>query len=151
MRRRFRRWLKLITIYMEWTWKQTKGDLEHCRAALASLSCSMEVVVCLVGDTNSPVGRSNIVSYDSLLGGVGSDLEREGLATKCREDLVGSTPIVAHGHPSCSASFHPNAINISPSSNVHHIHKQPVCIPLEWELKPSFLDARNPANMVIKG
>lgn len=84
-----------------------------------------------------PVWRGDVQCNDSLLGCVRSDLERESLASKAGKCLVRSSPVMAHANPSCSASLHPHAGNVTTSSYIRHIHQQPVPIPLESESKPA--------------
>lgn len=98
---------------------------------------SAEVHICLISESNTPGGRGNIPCNNSLLGCVGGDLERKRLASKSCKCLVGSSPVVGHAYPPCFGPLHPHSRYVSSSSDVHHIHQQPVPISLEGESKPT--------------
>ena len=108
------------------------------------LHCSSKVYGCLVSESYIPIGRGNIPSNDGLLCSVRCDLEGEWLTPQCCKSLVWCTPIVAHADPPTLAPFHPHTPNVSSSPYIHHIHKQPVPIPLETESDSVALDARHP-------
>lgn len=105
----------------------------------------MEVDIWLVCQPCIPVRRSYIISNNSLLGCIRSDLKRKRLTSKSCKSLIRSPPVVAHTNPSGSASLNPHTGNVSTTSNIHHIHQQPVGISLELEPKPTAPNARHAA------
>ena len=99
-------------------------------------SCiSMEVETGSISQSYLPISRGDIPSYNSLLGCVRGDPKGKRLSSKSCKCLVWSSPIMGHAYPPCLASLHPHISNVSSTSNVHHIHQQPVPISLERESK----------------
>jgi hypothetical protein len=100
------------------------------------LLISIEVDIGLISQSYVPIGRRNVPCYNGLPGRERGDPERKRLASESSKCLVRCSPVVAHAYPPCFASLHPHLSNVSGTADVHHIHQQPVPIPLECELKP---------------
>lgn len=83
---------------------------------------SLEVNIGLVCHPKIPVGRSNVVANNGLSGGVGGDLEGEGLSSQARECLVSGSPVVAHPYPTRPAPFDPHGGYVPSAADVHHVH-----------------------------
>lgn len=106
---------------------------------------STEVDTSLVRLADVPIGRRDVVGGDGLFSCEASEPEGEGLASQCSKGLVGSSPVVAHSHPIRLASLHPHGPDVSGATHVHHVHQEPVAVPLELEPDPPGPHARYPA------
>jgi len=97
-----------------------EGSEENIQNLLTRL---MEVDIGLVSHAYTPIRRCNIINYNCLMRCVWSELEWKCLAWKCCKCLIWCSPIVAHAHPSCFASFHPHACHVTASRHVHHVYQ----------------------------
>ena len=114
-----------------------KKEEKDWRAIWWTACTSMEVHIGLISQSYLPIGRNSVPCYYSLLVCVWCDPKRKRLTSQSCKCLVWGSPIMAHAYPACFASFHPHVSNVSPTTNVHHIHQQPVPISLERESEPS--------------
>ncbi|GER34545.1 glycosyltransferase, partial [Striga asiatica] len=63
------------------------------------------------------------------------------LSSEVGEGLVRSTPIVAHAYPPGFRTLNPHAGHVTSATHIHHVHEQPVTVPLEAESKPTHAHA----------